>query len=528
MTSRSLAQPTPPLPSWASKLLGLLILLILWEVAARLNEGSFILAGPIAVADYLSQNVALLARATARTLSNAAWGFLWGNMAAIALAVIVILLPRVERLATAISLLIFCLPLVATGPILRVLFGTGEGPQITLGALAVHYTTFLALMVGLRAVPQSWLDLVRIHGRGAGAQLVYVRGVASLPYLTAGLQIAAPAAILGAMIGEFTGAERGLGVLTIRAMRAMDVDATWAIATLAAALSIAAYGAFGWLGRRLTGTPPALLLTAPQAAPVHHPWRKTLGFLALVVVPLILWHGLMEAFSLNPFFAKRPGDILAFLVTGPDAVAHRATLLGAYGETLAFTLPGYLAGLALGALLACALLLAPGLGATMLPVAVALRSIPIVTTAPLIVLALGRGATGTIAIVAVMIFFPTLVACLRGLRQTPQQVVDIFDSYAAGRLRLLILARIPVMLPAFFASARMAIPAAILAVTTAEWLATGKGIGALMALTASTSDYNMLWSAITLVAVTASLAYAAVAALEHAVLRVYAAEQVAR
>ncbi len=528
MTTRALDRPGLTLPPFAAKTVGIVLLFILWEAAARAYAGSFILAGPLAVTAYLAQHADLLARATARTLTNAAWGFLWGNLAAIALAVIVILLPRMERLATAVSLLIFCLPLVATGPILRVLFGTGEAPQITLAALAVHYTTFLALMVGLRAVPQSWLDLVRTHGRGAGAQLVYVRTVASLPYLTAGLQIAAPAAILGAMIGEFTGAERGLGVLTIRAMRAMDVDATWAIATLAAALSIAAYGAFGWLGRRLTGTPPALLLTAPRPAPPRTLGRRVLGLAILIVTPLLLWYGVMEAFSLNPFFAKRPADILAFLVTGPEAAAHRAALLGAYAETLAFTLPGYAAGLALGALMACALLLAPGLGTTMLPVAVALRSIPIVTTAPLIVLALGRGAAGTIAIVAVMIFFPTLVACLQGLRQTPRQVVDIFDSYASGRWRLLILARIPAMLPAFFASARMAIPAAILAVTTAEWLATGKGIGALMALTASTSDYNMLWSAITLVALTAAATYAAVSALEDAVLRVYAAEQVAR
>jgi ABC-type proline/glycine betaine transport system permease subunit len=127
--------------------------------------------------------------------------------------------------------------------------------------------------------------------------------------------------------------------------------------------------------------------------------------------------------------------------------------------------------------LAAAIVLFPGVAGSVLPVAVALRSVPIVTTAPLIVLALGRGAAGTVTIVAVMIFFPTLVACLQGLRQTPGQVMDVFDSYAADRWQRLIFAQIPAMLPAFFASARMAVPAAFLAATTAEWLATGTGHG---------------------------------------------------
>ena len=111
------------------------------------------------------------------------------------------------------------------------------------------------------------------------------------------------------------------------------------------------------------------------------------------------------------------------------------------------------------------------------------------------------------------------------MRQTPGQVVDLFDSYAAPRWRRLLLAQIPAMLPAFFASARMAVPAAVLAATTAEWLATGTGLGSLMALTASTSAYGMLWSAIVLIASLSTLAYLGVGLVERAVLRRFAPEQ---
>ncbi|MBD3764789.1 MAG: ABC transporter permease subunit, partial [Rhodobacterales bacterium] len=180
---------------------------------------------------------------------------------------------------------------------------------------------------------------------------------------------------------------------------------------------------------------------------------------------------------------------------------------------------------AAGAGLAMLFVLLPAVAGTAMPLAIALRSVPLVTTAPLIVLLLGRGATGTIVLVAVMVFFPTLVACLHGLRQAPGQVMDVMGSYAAGRVQALLRVRIPAMLPAFFAAARMAVPASVLAVTVVEWLATGVGIGSLMALSASLSDYDMLWSAMALVAALSALGYAGIGLIEARVLRIYAPEQ---
>ena len=233
-------------------LLGLVAVLIIWELLALANAGSFVIAGPRASISYIARNAELLGRALSATLSSAALGFVWGNLAALLLAVMAMLAPRAERMISLLALLVFCLPLVATGPILRVLYGPGAGPQITLAALAVYYTTYLAVLIGLRSVPQGWSDLTRIYGRGRISELFFVRARACVPYLAAAMQIAAPVAFLGAMVGEFTGAERGLGVLTLRAMRGMDVEATWAIALIAACVSSLAYVIFGKLGALLS------------------------------------------------------------------------------------------------------------------------------------------------------------------------------------------------------------------------------------------------------------------------------------
>lgn len=507
------------------------IVLALWQAVANFTQGTFYFSGPASVLRAFTEAAPLLLGAAGTTLKSAAIGFVIGNAIAALLAAVALAVPRLERLISGVALVIFCLPFVATGPILRVVYGVGDGPQIVLAALATYYTTYLCLLVGLRSMPASWLDLVRSYGSGRVGEIVHVRAMASLPYLTAGLQIGAPAAFLGAMVGEFTGAERGLGVLSIRAMRGLDVDMTWAIAALAATISALAFWLFGWLGRRIrTGPPPLLLSAGRQDIPRSGAASLIRGVAELVMLAGViaaLWLGLMHIFGLSPFFAKRPQDVFAFLFMDATASANRATLLQAFWQTLSLTVPAYVVGLMLGAGLAMILVLRPRLAAGMLPIAIALRSVPIVTTAPLLVLALGRGALGTITIVAVMIFFPTLAACLEGMRRTPRPVLDLFASYAASPWQKLIHAQVPAMLPAFFASARMAVPAALLAATTAEWLATGTGIGSLMALTASTSNYAMLWSAIVLLALAASLLYALVHWLEHRILTIFASEQLA-
>ncbi|MER3388586.1 MAG: ABC transporter permease subunit [Microcella sp.] len=506
---------------------GVAVLLVVWEFSARVLTDAFVLAGPVGIAVYVVDNAPLLARALGVTLGNAAAGFLLGNAAAILLAIVAVLWPRSRTIVTGVGLLVFCLPLVATGPLLRVVLGPGPEPQIVLAALAVYYTTLIPLLVGLRAAPATWFDLVRSYGRGRWTALVHVRARASLPYLFAGLQIAAPAAFLGAMVGEFTGAETGLGVLTIRATRALDVDLTWAVATIATVVSLLAYLAIGAIARAvLHDRPPVILATSPELATRRRrALRVSLDVAAIATLVVVVWWAALDALGLSTFFAKRPGDVVDALLVAPDSAQTRATLLAALGETGSSLLPGFLAGLLLGAGLAVVLVLVPAIEGTAMSVAIALRSVPIVTTAPLVTLLLGRGPLGSIVIVAIMVFFPTLVACLHGLRQAPGQALDVLDSYAAGSVQRLVRVRIPAMLPAFFAAARMSVPASMLAVTVVDWLATGTGIGSLMALSASLSDYDMLWSCVVVVSVLAVIGYALVGVIETRVLRVYAPEQ---
>ena len=475
-----------------------------------------LISGPFDIAEYINDHSGLLFRAATETLRNAALGFFWGNLAAVALACFVILIPKSEWVVSALALLVFCIPLIASGPILRVLFGPGAGPQIALAALAVYYTTFLAFVVGLRAISQSWTDLMTVYGRGRLSTLFVVRFRASLPYLFMGLQIAAPAAFLGAMIGEFTGAERGLGVLTLRAMRGLQTDAD--------------LGAGGYF--RITGYARVCVRWSAQkqtdATCTDNPtidaqiWSKARAVYSNTRYRFSVCHGFGSVAGadgfVQPEFVLREAasryldlrsnttnlnTLLTALWRNPDLCDTRISRRFALGAGLAVILNA---------------LATSGAGDYADRYFIARRADH--HNCAFAVLAFGRGFTGTVCNCRCNGFLPTLVACLQGLRQAPTQIVDLFASYGAGRLKLLRCAQIPAMLPAFFASARMAVPAALLAVTTAEWLATGRGIGVLMALTASTSNYNMLWSCVVLLCLVAVTAYAGVAWCEKRVLRV--------
>lgn len=509
---------------------GTVLVVGLWELLGRtLLAGRHLIGTPSGIVGKLVENADVYGRGLGYTTREALIGYLLGNLAAVALALVVVLLPGLERMVLRLALVVYCLPLVALGPLLRLVFGFGDGPQITLAAIAVYYLTLVPLLVGLRAVPRTWLDLTASYGRGRWTTLVTVRARAALPYLMAGLQASVPAAFLGALVGEFTGAERGLGVLSILALRSLDTDGLWALMLLSSVVSLIGYLIVSWIARRLTPEQPVVLLTPPGSDPRKPLWRRMLeGFGGVVVTSAVVigaWIGLFGLLGLNPYFAKRPWDVWEWLISAPDAAAHRDEIFSAARETAAVAIPGYFAGLLMGLALAMAFSLSSRVRRTLTPVAVALRCVPIIAIAPLLVSALGRGAFGTAVVVAIMTFFPTLVSCLYGLEQLPGQVRDVFASYATPASRVLVLGRVPAMAPAFFASARIAAPTALLAATVAEWLATGTGLGNMMAVDAATSRYTSLWSTVVVVTLIALAAYALVEIVEKRVLAVLAPEQ---
>src|SRR5690348_12547537 len=93
------------------------------------------------------------------TLHEAALGFLWGNAIAIVIGIVFVLAPTIEQSFIRLAVAVYCMPLLAIGPILQIVL-SGETPKIVLSALSVFFTTLIATMLGLRSADRASVELV--------------------------------------------------------------------------------------------------------------------------------------------------------------------------------------------------------------------------------------------------------------------------------------------------------------------------------------------------------------------------------
>jgi len=241
------------LPSWVSGLIGSAILIALWEILAVTvfhKVGSGVPTPTSVVTQFFADAKAGLYGANfVQTMKEAATGFVIGNAIAIVLAVAFVQLPFVEKALLNIAVASYCLPIVAIGPILTFVLH-GDAPEASLAGLLVFFPTLVGTVVGLRSADKVTLDVIRAYGGGRWTQLVKVRLKAALPSTFAALQIAAPSAILGAIVGEYLGGtSTGLGIMLIDAEGALDISRTWGIALVCTGVAGVLYGLIGLLGR---------------------------------------------------------------------------------------------------------------------------------------------------------------------------------------------------------------------------------------------------------------------------------------
>lgn len=229
---------------------GIAALLAIWQLAAALHVAGGTIPGPWTVLHTMyTDGWALYGPNFRITAWGALQGFLWGNALAIALALLVILIPPIEMLVTQLAILSYCTPLLALGPIILVVFG-GRMPTVFLAAMYCFFPTMVGVVSGLRSADGTSLDLIRAYGGGRWQRLRRVQVIAALPNTLAALKIAAPSAVLGAIIGEYLGGvDSGIGVALTAAQTAYNVPRTWGMALAAAALAGLGYAVVALVAR---------------------------------------------------------------------------------------------------------------------------------------------------------------------------------------------------------------------------------------------------------------------------------------
>lgn len=243
-----------------------------------------------------------------------------------------------------------------------------------------------------------------------------------------------------------------------------------------------------------------------------------LTFLLTLVGVTVLWQLALWASDLSPYVAKGPVDVWNFFFVEEAAAENRAEILGNLAVTLGDAVIGFAAGLLIALLGAIGFRLSRGFEQAMMPIALLLRSVPLVAFAPIIIMIFGREFATVAVMGGIVVLFPALVNIAFGLQQSSQQTLEVVQVYGGGPIKQLTKVALPASLPAFFAAVRVSVPGAITGALLAEWLATGSGIGGVINGYATSAKFDELWASVVVVTLTSLVLYNLVAILENTVL----------
>lgn len=243
-------------------------------------------------------------------------------------------------------------------------------------------------------------------------------------------------------------------------------------------------------------------------------WNTTL---ALVVVT-VLWFVSLWAFNVKPFIGKNPFDVYKFLFGVPEAAENRDLVIAALGQTMIDASIGFVVGMFLATLISVLFSLSKGIEQALMPLALLLRSVPLIAMAPIIILIFGREQISVAVMGAIVVLFPALVNIVFGLRSAPPAMFDLVNVYGGGKLDALRTVAFPSSLPSFFAALKISVPGAITGALLVEWLATGQGIGYAIVSAIGRARPSEVWTYVALITVVSIVLYNIVALLEESVL----------
>jgi NitT/TauT family transport system permease protein len=220
--------------------------LLAWELAIRLgNFPAFILPSPGLVGARLwaSLQDGLLLKHTLVTLGEVAAGLAVGVTVATVLGYILARSPTAERLLSPYIVASQSVPVVAIAPLLVIWFGPGYYSKVMVSALIVFFPVLVNTVVGLRSVPEDLRDLMRSLQATRWQTLRMLESPAALPIFLGGLRIGVTLSVIGAVVGEFVGADRGLGFLINRARGQYDTALVFVAVFTLVLMALVLYGA---------------------------------------------------------------------------------------------------------------------------------------------------------------------------------------------------------------------------------------------------------------------------------------------
>jgi NitT/TauT family transport system permease protein len=230
------------LSRFALPALGAVSLVAIWQfLLPWLGVPKFIMPTPWQVVQRIAADPWLLWENLLPTLVESILGFAIGNLAAILLAIVFVYSRRIERAYFPVVLFLNTIPVLALAPIIVLIFGIGILPKIIIASIICFFPTLVNMTRGLDAVSASERELMHVLSASPAEIFWKLRVPRSLPFLFASLRISSTTAVVGAIVGEWIGANKGLGAVIIQSTFNYRSDLLYAAIILSSSLAVAIF-----------------------------------------------------------------------------------------------------------------------------------------------------------------------------------------------------------------------------------------------------------------------------------------------
>lgn len=209
-----------------------------WAVTETELVAPYILPSPADTWQTTQNNAAYLAQHTWVTTWETVVGFAIAAVFGIFVAVVMMYSANVEKTVYPLILFAQVIPKIAIAPLFVVWLGFGPSPKILVAVLMAFFPIVISGLAGLRSVDPEILELTSTMGASRIKTFMKIRFPAALPQLMSGLKVAATLAVTGAVVGEFVGANQGLGYVILQANGNVDTAMLFAALIIMSLLGI--------------------------------------------------------------------------------------------------------------------------------------------------------------------------------------------------------------------------------------------------------------------------------------------------
>lgn len=233
-------------------LVALVTTIVVWEAVIRTSDiPSYLFPAPSAIVQSFLDDPGLVWQNTLTTGSEAVLGFLLGVVIGVVVAVAIAYSQTVERIIYPYLVLTQVTPIVAIAPLLVIWFGIGLAPKVVVAFLVAFFPIAVNFAIGLKSPDRDMILLMRSLAASEPTVFRKIRVPFAMPYLFSAFRIAAPATVIGAIVGEFVTSNKGLGFMIVRAKATLDTATLFLAMIASALLGLFMFAIFGLLERRL-------------------------------------------------------------------------------------------------------------------------------------------------------------------------------------------------------------------------------------------------------------------------------------